>query len=353
MNKTTEPDDIKIEVPEDKALNQTKANGSESGKKKRHEEDWAREALLDMAREGLVEQRRGRRWRIFFRFISVALVIWSLGILTFVVKGVDSERPSVDRPAAAVIDVTGLIAAGETASAKHLVPALRKAFETPNIKGVVLRMNTPGGSPVQSSEIYNAIMRLKEANPDIPVYAVAEDSLASGGYFIAAAADEIYANPASLIGSIGVRMDGFGFVEALDKLGIERRLLTSGDNKALADPFSPQDPEQTEYLQTLMNQLHQQFIDAVVAGRGDRIDADDATLFSGLIFTGQQSVENGLIDGIDNVRNVITERIGVEHQIDLSPRRNRLEQLLSTSMQNLGAGLMSQHSTIPEPQYLP
>jgi len=352
MKKNSQLDDIKIESSEGYQLNKP-TNTADNAADKKAESDWARDALLDIARAGLIEQRRTRRWRIFFRFISIGLVVWSLGLITYLVSGVDRDKPTVDRPAAAIIDITGVIAAGETASAKHLNPALRKAFEMPNIKGIVLRMNTPGGSPVQSSEIFNEIQRLKAEHPDMPVYAVAEDSMASGGYFIAAAADEIFVNPASLVGSIGVRMDGFGFVGTLEKLGIERRLLVSGDNKALADPFSPEDPEHMAYLQSLMDQLHQQFIQAVITGRGERIDVNDESLFSGLIYTGEQAVENGLADDFDNVRNVIVNRIGVEHQIDLSPRRNRLEQLLQTGVRSFTETLFSQQQLTPQPQYLP
>ncbi len=341
MSQNTPPDDVRIDPPDGPDYHPGEPTGGPRRPSREQADpspDWARDALLDMARHGLVEQRRARRWKVFFRFLSVALVVWSLTLVTLVFTAGDRRAPGAGKPAAAVIDISGLIATGETTEARRVIPRLEKAFEDDNVKGIVLRLNTPGGSPVQSSEIFNAIRDLKEEYPDKPIYAVAEDMAASGGYFIAAAADEIYANPSSIVGSIGVRMDSFGFVDAMEKLGIERRLLTAGDNKALGDPFSPTDPEETDYLEGVLDEIHAQFIEAVKTGRGDRLD-DDETIFSGLFYTGETAVENGLVDGIDSVRGVIRERIGVEHQIDLTPRRNRLEHLLGATAREFGSTL--------------
>ncbi|MFO7809470.1 S49 family peptidase [Guyparkeria sp.] len=355
MSQNTPPDDVRIEPPGGPDYHPGEPRSEEKTPRREKGEtspDWARDALLDMARHGLVEQRRARRWKVFFRFLSVALVVWSLTLITLLFTAGDRSAPSVSKPAAAVIDISGLIAAGETTEARRVIPQLEKAFKEENVKGIVLRLNTPGGSPVQSSAIFNAIRELKGEYPDKPVYAVAEDMAASGGYFIAAAADEIYANPSSILGSIGVRMGSFGFVDAMEKLGIERRLLTAGENKALGDPFSPSDPEQTAYLESVLGEIHDQFIEAVKSGRGDRLD-DDKAIFSGLFYTGETALENGLIDGIDSVRGVIRERIGVKHQIDLTPRSNRLEQLLGATAEEFGSALTAIKSEPARPMMLP
>ena len=352
MSQTTPPDDVRIDSPHEPDANAPEPSASERKPHRDAEPDWARDALLDMARHGLVEQRRARRWKIFFRLVTVALVAWSLTLFTLLFTAGDRGAPGLGKPAAAVIDITGLIATGETTEARRIIPQLERAFEQENIEGIVLRMNTPGGSPVQSSAIFNAIRELKDEHPDKPVYAVAEDMAASGGYFIAAAADEIYANPSSIVGSIGVRMDSFGFVDAMEKLGIERRLLTAGENKALADPFSPADPEETAYLKGVLEEIHAQFIDAVKTGRGDRL-AEDESMFSGLFYTGETAREKGLIDGFDSVRGVIRERIGVEQQIDFTPRRNRLEQLLSATASEFGNSLTGVSQEPAKPMMLP
>ncbi|MDG4866453.1 S49 family peptidase [Guyparkeria sp. 1SP6A2] len=358
MSQQTPPDDVRIEPPggPDYTPNDPADNDKRRRRATPRSEDeptgWARDALLDMARHGLVEQRRARRWKVFFRFVSVALVVWSLTLITLIFQASERTAPGLSKPTAAVIDITGIIAADEPTEARKIIPRLEKAFEEDNVKGIVLRMNTPGGSPVQSSAIFNAIQRLKAEYPDKPIYAVCEDMCASGGYYIAAAVDEIYANPSSIVGSIGVRMDSFGFVDAMQKLGIERRLLTAGENKALADPFSPADPEDTRYLKGVLEEIHVQFIDAVKAGRGDRLVEDEA-IFSGLFYTGQTAREKGLIDGFDSVRSVIRDRIGVENSIDLTPRTNRLEKLLGMTAAEFGGALTGLSHEPAVPMMLP
>jgi len=238
----------------------------------------------------------------------------------------DGRRSSKSRPPDTLSDIHGIIAAGETTEADSINRALRQAFEADNIKGIILNLNSPGGSPVQAGRIYDEIMRLKAKHPDKPVYAVINDICASGGYYVAAAADEIIADRASIVGSIGVRMDSFGFVDSLEKLGVERRLLTAGDNKALMDPFLPVVPEQVDHLQTILDNIHVQFIDAVRNGRGDRL-IDDERIFSGLVWSGEQSLAIGLVDELGDIDMVLRDKLELEHSVDMTPKQNPLERL--------------------------
>ena len=317
-----------------------------------HEDNWARDALLDLAREGLMERRRARRWQMFFRLLGFGIVIWLIAAFTLKVDHSESGALNLKQPTAAIIDIRGIIAAGQDASAEKLIPILEKAFKAPQIKGIVLRMNTPGGSPVQAGQIYDAIMRLRKEYPAKPIYAVTEDICASGGYYIAAAADKIYADKASLVGSIGVRMDGFGFVGAMHTLGIESRLLTSGANKAMLDPFTPENPAQVQYMQKLLDAVHQQFIDAVKQGRGNRL-SDDPDLFSGLIYTGDQAVKNGLVDGLGTVRSVVHDQFRLQHEVDLTPHKSPLDRLLSQTATEFGHSLMGLWAGQIGPKLLP
>jgi len=206
--------------------------------------------------------------------------------------------------------------------------------------GVILRINSPGGSPVQSGYVYDEIRRLRKEYPQTPLYAVVGDMCASGGYYIAAAADEIYADKASVVGSIGVLMNGFGFVEAMEKLGVERRLLTAGAHKGFLDPFSPAQPDEIAHIQSLLGDIHEQFIHAVKEGRGDRLQ-DDPSLFSGLVWTGEQAVKLGLVDGLGSAGHVAREVIGEENIMDFTPRPRYFEKLAA----NLGAAVASRMST--------
>ncbi|MHB1230156.1 MAG: S49 family peptidase [Halothiobacillus sp.] len=344
-------DDLRIEPNLDSTnsaaspKNRTKSDDS-------HPDSWARDALIDLARQGLIEQRRARRWRLFFRLISFALVLWIFAWIALKGDFNDAKSLSLSHPTAAIIDVSGVIATGQGASADEIIPVLERAFKAPQIKGIVLRMNTPGGSPVQSGEIYDAIVRLRKEYPAKPIYAVVEDICASGGYYIAAATDKIYANQASLVGSIGVRMDGFGFVDAMQKLGIQSRLLTSGANKAMLDPFTPENPTQVQYMQDLLDQVHQQFIDAVKKGRGDRL-ASDPNLFSGLIYTGTRAAQNGLIDGLGTVRSVVRDQLHLEHEINLTPNKSPFEELLGKTSTQISQSLTSLWSDNLGPRLLP
>jgi len=235
------------------------------------------------------------------------------------------------------VELDGLIAPGERNSADNLVTGLRKAFEDKHTKGVILRINSPGGSPVQSSYVNKEILRLREKYPDIPLYAVVSDLCASGGYYIAVAADKIYVDESSLIGSIGVRMDGFGFVDAMDKLGVERRLLTAGEHKGILDPFSPVVEYERDFVQGLLDDLHQEFINRVKDGRGERLKGEQDKLFSGLFWTGGEAIKLGLADEIGSASQVARDVIGAEDIVDFTHKEKTLDRLI----ERLGAGAAS------------
>jgi len=288
-------------------------------------EHWERDTISRLAFAALTEQRRTRRWNIFFKlliFLYIFLVFWMY-------KGAQWEESTLaDSNHTALIDIQGVIADDAQASADNIVTSLRNAFDSKTTRGIILRINSPGGSPVQAGYINDEIHRLRGAHPDIPVYAVVTDICASGGYYIAVAADKIYADKASIVGSIGVRMGGlatFGFTEAMKKLGIERRLLAAGDDKAMLDPFSPLKEEEVVHTRTLLETIHQQFIQVVKQGRGDRLKGDDKTLFNGLYWTGEQSVGLGLIDGLGSSSYVAREVIGVEKIVDFTRKPNPFE----------------------------
>jgi protease-4 len=286
------------------------------------EERWQRDLLNRLAFASLAEQRRARRWNLTFKF---ALLAYLVVVLLVYLPGEWFESDD-DEPHTALVDVRGIITDDSDASAERIVSGLQAAFENENTRGVILRINSPGGSPVQAAYINDEVLRLREEFPDIPLYAVIADIGASGGYYVAASADKIYANQSSLVGSIGVLMNGFGFVDAMDKIGVERRLLTAGDQKGFLDPFSPAKSDDLEHVQSMLGEIHQQFIDAVRKGRGDRLSSDE-TVFSGLIWTGERSVELGLVDELGSSDYVAREVVGAEHIVDFTPGRSYLEQL--------------------------
>ena len=282
---------------------------------------WERATLERLMFATLEEQRQQRRWRMVKSMAWLAffvLLIWTLFL-----RG--SPSPDKAQPHTAVVEIKGEIASGADASAEFVVAAMKSAFEDEGAKGVVLLINSPGGSPVQAGIINDEIKRMK-AKYKKPIYAVVEESCASAAYYIAAATDKIYVDKASLVGSIGVLMDGFGFTGTMEKLGVERRLLTSGENKGFLDPFSPQTEKQRAYAQTMLDQIHQQFIAAVKAGRGDRLKTTPET-FSGLFWTGQQAVEMGLADKLGSVDYVAREVVKAEDIIDYTRRDNVAERL--------------------------
>jgi len=286
------------------------------------------------ARAYLMDRRSERRWRIFFRLSWLLLVI-------AIVYGVVVSRNKVSAPTGphtALIEVRGEIADGAEASAENLVPGIKNAFEDAGALAVVVRINSPGGSPVQAGIINDEIRRLKKLH-NKKVYAVVEETCASGAYYIAVATDEIYVDKASIVGSIGVLMDSFGATGLMDKLGVERRLLTAGENKGIGDPFSPLQPKQRAYLQAMLDQIHQQFIKVVRDGRGKRLKETPET-FSGLFWNGEQALQMGLADHLGNLDYVAREVVKAEEVVDYTPKENVAERLAKRFGASIGAGVV-------------
>lgn len=273
--------------------------------------------INSIAMAAIIEQRRARRWGIFFKFLLAGYVL--LFLLLYIPFDMESG-PIGSGKHTALVDIDGVIASDTDANADFIVKGLRAAFEDEDTAGIILRINSPGGSPVQAGYVNDEITRLRGLHPEIPLYAVISDICASGGYYIAAAADQIYANESSVVGSIGVVMSGFGFVDAIEKLGIERRLMHAGKSKGFLDPFTPLKADEVEHVDELLEQVYDQFINVVKAGRGDRLQDDDEKIFSGLIWTGKQSLELGLVDGLGSAGYVAREIIGVEDIIDYTHR---------------------------------
>lgn len=293
---------------------------------------WEREVLERLALAGIKEQRSARRWGIFFKLLTFAYVTM---ILFLAIDWGKSDGASSGKHTA-LIEVSGIIGPGTDSSAEKINTALQAAFKDANTQGVVVRVNSPGGSPVQSQNIYDEMRRLRKKYPAIPLYVVVEDLCASGGYFVAAGADRIYVNKSSLIGSIGVRMDSWGVTGLMEKLGIERRLLTAGENKGFLDPFLPVDEKQKAHALSMLGEIHQQFINVVREGRGKRLK-ETPEIFSGLIWTGEKSVELGLADAYGSLEYVAREVIKAEDIVDYSQKENIAEKFA----RRLGAGAAS------------
>ncbi|MBP1148581.1 MULTISPECIES: S49 family peptidase [Methylocaldum] len=287
---------------------------------------WERDTLEKVLLASLTEQRQARRWGIFFKLLMLAyfgVALW------LVAQPLSDQRSRGEKSHTAVIDVAGMIAAGEKANADAIIEGLRAAAEAVGAKGIILRMNTPGGSPVQSAYVYEEIRRIKKLKPELPIYAVVADMCTSGGYYIASAADKIFVNQSSIVGSIGVIMDSFGFVDAINKLGIERRVMTAGEHKAILDPFSPVDPVAKEHVQSVLNAIHQQFIDAVRQGRAGRLKENTPELYSGLVWTGDEGIKLGLADGLGDVRSVAESVIGAKDMVNYTPEENLWDRVTS------------------------
>jgi len=301
---------------------------------------WERALLEKLAMESLIEQRKRRRWGVFFKCLGFAYFFILLALL--LAPG-GSERFSGDGRHTALINLEGVIEAKGQANAENINAALRSAFKDKNTAGIVLRINSPGGSPVQAGMIHDEILRLREKYPEIPFYVAVEDICASGGYYVAAAADRIYVDKASLIGSIGVLMNGFGLTGTMDKLGVERRLMTAGENKGFLDPFSPQDAKQRTFAQKMLDQIHAQFIEVVRKGRGERLK-ESAEIFSGLFWTGQESVELGLADEMGNVDSIARDVLQVERVVDFTVKEGVTERFFkrlgTQTAQSLSAKLL-------------
>jgi protease-4 len=281
---------------------------------------WERQLLEKIAFASLKEQKAKRHWGIFFK---LAILAYLIAVLVLVVDWGASEK-LVDGKHTALINVRGTIEATGDASAEKINGALQSAFEDKGTAGIIMRINSPGGSPVQSGIVYDEIRRLRSKHPEIPLYVVVEDLCASGGYYIASAADKIFVDKASIVGSIGVLMDGFGFTGTMDKFGVERRLLTAGVNKGFLDPFSPQDEKQKEHAQILLGEIHKQFIDVVRQGRGKRLK-ETPEMFSGLMWTGSQSIGMGLADDFGTVDSVARDLIKADTILDYSVKENIAE----------------------------
>lgn len=293
----------------------------------------------------LQEQRLRRRWGIFFKLAGLAYLV---AVLVLVVDWGGSEKLA-DGKHTALVYLHGTIDSDGDASAERINGSLQSAFEDKGTVGVILRINSPGGSPVQAGIVHDEIRRLRAKYPQIPLYAVVEDTCASGGYYIAAAADKIFVDKASIVGSIGVLMDGFGFTGTMEKLGVERRLLTAGENKGFLDPFSPQDTKQKEHAKVLLSEIHKQFIEVVRQGRGKRLK-ETPEIFSGLMWTGSQSIELGLADDYGTVDSVARDVIKADKILDYSVKENiaeRFAKKLGADMaKNLVLRLSSEQATM-------
>lgn len=291
---------------------------------------WEREVLEKIALAAVTEQTRARRWSVFFKCLMFGYlaIVMSISLYPSMKKEISGDG----KDHTAIVDIIGVIAEGKDVNAENVIKSLRAAVKDKNTKGIILHSNSPGGSPVQSAYIYDEIRAIKKANPNLPIVAVVSDICASGCYYIASAADKIFVSPASLIGSIGVIMDGFGFVDTMKLLGVEHRLITSGAHKAMLSPFAPSKADETAYMQNLLNQVHQQFIAAVKQGRGDRLKETPDT-FSGLVWTGEEGIKLGVADAVGSDNSVAKDLIGADRLVNFTES----EQLIDKIMDKMGA----------------
>lgn len=292
--------------------------------------DWLKPLVVDYLRD----QKKRRFWLITRRSLIFLVLV---GFAYWLFFGLDEESVSRSKPHVGYIKINGVIESAQSASAEHLESALKDAYQNSMLKALVLEINSPGGSPVEADDMYQLIRLNRSLHPDIKIYAVCKEVCASAAYYIAAAADEIYANQASIVGSIGVIYNGFGFVDSLEKLGVTRRLITAGDNKGFLDQFSPLNPKQEELMKNMLALIHQRFIDQVKAGRGERLHIDDET-FSGLFWTGIQALGLGLIDGFKNVGQLAKETLHVNNLVDYTDKDNIIDQV----SKNFGASILNE-----------
>ncbi len=297
--------------------------------------NWERGVLEKLAMSAIQEQRRTRHWGIFFKLLTLGYVFLVLFLVMGWVGG-KADGALTGAKHTALIDLNGVISAESSANADNIIASMQEAFKDVHTQGVILRINSPGGSPVQSGYINDEIRRLRTLYPSIPLYVVVEDMCASGGYYVAAAADKIFVNKASIVGSIGVLMDGFGFTGTMEKLGVERRLMTAGENKGFMDPFSPRNPKHEEFTKKMLTEIHQQFIDVVKQGRGKRLK-ETPEMFSGLFWSGEQSIKMGLADEIGSVESVARDVIKAEEIVDYTTHEGIADRLAK----KFGAGVAS------------
>lgn len=296
---------------------------------------WERELLEKLAFASLKEQRARRRWGIFFKLSFLLLIVFVI----LMAVGLSGKEIETSTSHAALIEIEGVIDAGGNGSAEVVNRALNRAFNDSGSVGVIMRINSPGGSPVQAGMINDEIKRLRKEHPKKPLYVVVEEMCASGGYYVAVAGDKIFVNKASIVGSIGVLMDGYGFTGLMEKVGVERRLLTAGENKGFLDPFSPQSPAHKEYAQVMLNEIHQQFIDVVRAGRGKRLKETTDT-FSGLFWSGSKAVEIGLADGFGTVNSVARDEFKSDEIVDYTEHEGLSDRMLKKFGAAAGASAM-------------
>ncbi|VAW75788.1 Periplasmic serine proteases (ClpP class) [hydrothermal vent metagenome] len=321
------------------------ASNQDTGPAQEQTAEWQRDLIQKLATSSLAEQRRARRWGIFFKFLTFAYLVTLVILYT-----PDINLDSIEHKRhTALVELQGVIAADKEANADNIVTGLRDAFKDENTAGVILRINSPGGSPVQAGYINDEIVRLRAKYPDIPFYVVISDICASGGYYVASAADKIYADKASIVGSIGVRMGGFGFVGTMKKLGVERRLITAGEHKGFLDPFLPAKEADITQVKKLLADIHSQFINVVRTGRGDRLK-EIPELFSGYVWTGEQAIDLGLVDELGSASYVAREVIGAETIVDYTPQEDlfqRFSKKFGTALgQGVGKVLMSEGMTL-------
>jgi len=297
---------------------------------------WERQIIEKMLSATLKEQRAKRRWGIFFKFVGIAIILILFGVARTLDFSSGDGVPMESH--AALIKINGVIQTNNKTSAENVIKALQKAFAEKSTVGIILRINSPGGSPVQAGRIYDEIVRLKALYPAKPVHVVVDEMCASGGYYIAAAADNIYVDKASIVGSIGVLIDGFGFTGLINKIGVERRLIISGKNKGFLDPFSPQDPQQKQYAQNLIDEIHQQFITVVKNGRGSRLK-ETPDIFSGLVWSGVGAIERGLADDLGNVESVAKNVLKTDNIVDYTEEERLSDRVLRKLGASMGEGM--------------
>jgi len=333
LDQTSNPSDEPLSSTENADANSANAASQtgDSGVK------WQRNMIERLAFGALQEQRRTRRWSIFFKAL---FFLYFVAVFIAYLPSDLTEKGIAGKDHTALVEIHGVIADDTEANADDIIGGLRDAFENKGTKGIILRVNSPGGSPVQSGYVYDEIVRLREKHPDIHLYAVVTDVCASGCYYIASAADEIYADKASIVGSIGVLMNGFGFVDTMKKLGVERRLITAGENKGFMDPFSPMKEDEKAHLENLLEIIHQQFINAVKKGRKDKL-VDDPKMFSGLMWSGEQAVKLGLVDELANSSYVAREVIGEEKIVDFTYREPYFQKVLNRFGASMAKSLIS------------
>jgi protease-4 len=302
-------------------------------------QNWERDLLEKVALASITEQTRARRWGIVFKSLIFVYLFAIFGVAVYPKFGNEHHKSKGDGHTA-IVDVMGQIGEDKDANADSIIEGLRDAIEDKKTKGIILHANSPGGSPVQSAYVYDEIRRIKKERPELPIYTVVSDMCASGCYYIASASDKIFVNPASLVGSIGVIMDGFGFVEGMQKLGVERRVMTAGSHKAMLDPFTPRKENETMYMQSLLNQVHQQFIQAVKLGRGARLKEAPDT-FSGLVWSGEEAKKLGLADDFATQKDVAKDIIGAEEEINFTPQQRLMDKIAGRLGASFGQALGS------------